>query len=160
VLILRFLLKVDWIKRNFIMIFERSLLGRIEHAEGEIKYSANLDEAMLVDSVLEHVLKLLNVRQGSVETVPGYGLPDFNDLVRQYPFAINEIRREIKICIEKYEPRLTKIKVEHVQDEDDPLSLRYDISACLCVDSHKDKSISNIWFETIMDAAGKVSIRG
>lgn len=142
------------------MRYERSLFGRIAHPEDEEKYSTHLDETMLVDSILEHIQKLLNVRQGSVETLFDYGLPDFNDLVRQYPFAINEIKREIKKCINKYEPRLDKIKVEHVYDEDDFINLRYDITARLCINAHADKMKTNIWFETILDAAGKVSIRG
>jgi len=142
------------------MEYERSLLQRIEHPEDENRYNVNLDEEMLIDSVLDHIQKLLNVRQGSVVTVPDYGLPDFNDLVRQYPFAIKEIKREIKKCITKFEPRLSQVKVEHVFDETDPLSLRYDITACLSVDNHFEKKKTNIWFETILDAAGKVSIRG
>ncbi len=138
------------------MGYERSLVGRITHSDKKSDYSTRLDEAALVDSVLEHLQKLLNVRQGSVEMLHDYGLPDFNDLSHKFPYAINEIQRMIRDCIRKYEPRLTQIRVTHVQDEDDPLSLRYDITARLEMDDRK----TNIWFETILDAAGKVSIRG
>ena len=138
------------------MGFERSLIGRITDSDKESHYSIRLDEAVLVDSVLEHLQKLLNIRQGSVEMLPDYGLPDFNDLSHKFPYAINEIQRMIRDCIRKYEPRLTQVRVTHVQDEDDPLSLRYDITARLEMDDRK----TNIWFETILDAAGKVSIRG
>jgi len=138
------------------MGYERSLVGRITDSDKESHYSTRLDEAVLVDSVLEHLQKLLNIRQGSVEMLQDYGLPDFNDLSHKFPYAINEIQRMIRDCIRKYEPRLTQIKVTHVQDEDDPLSLRYDITARLEMDDRK----TNIWFETILDAAGKVSIRG
>ena len=138
------------------MGFERSLIGRITDSDKESHYSTRLDEAVLVDSVLEHLQKLLNIRQGSVEMLQDYGLPDFNDLSHKFPYAINEIQRMIRDCIRKYEPRLTQVRVTHVQDEDDPLSLRYDITARLEMDDRK----TNIWFETILDAAGKVSIRG
>ena len=138
------------------MGFERSLIGRITDSDKESHYSIRLDEAVLVDSVLEHLQKLLNIRQGSVEMLQDYGLPDFNDLSHKFPYAINEIQRMIRDCIRKYEPRLTQVRVTHVQDEDDPLSLRYDITARLEMDDRK----TNIWFETILDAAGKVSIRG
>ena len=138
------------------MGYERSLVGRITHSDKECQYSARMDEAVLVDSVLEHLQKLLNVRQGSVKMLHDYGLPDFNDLSHKFPHAINEIQKMIRDCIRKYEPRLTQIKVTYVQDEDDPLSLRYDITACLEIDDRK----TNIWFETILDAAGRVSIIG
>ena len=138
------------------MGFERSLIGRITDSDKESHYTTQLDEAVFVDSVLEHLQKLLNIRQGSVEMLQDYGLPDFNDLSHKFPYAINEIQRMIRDCIRKYEPRLTQVRVTHVQDEDDPLSLRYDITARLEMDDRK----TNIWFETILDAAGKVSIRG
>lgn len=135
---------------------EHSLLERMIMPVIDKRYSIVIDEALQVDSILQHIQKLLNVRQGSVDMLFDYGLPDFNDLSNRFPYAINEIKKEITACIKKYEPRLTQIRVNHVQDEDDPLFLRYDITAKLVINHNK----TNIWFETVLDTAGKVSIKG
>ena len=79
-----------------------------------------------------------------------------DDLVSKFPDAIMEIRKAIKACIEKYEPRLRNVRVEHVPDEENPLSLRYDITAQLFIEETKSK----VWFETTLDSDGHVRVRG
>lgn len=138
------------------MAFEQSLLERIAQPEGAGGYKLKLNEDKLVDSVLEHLRKMLNVRHGSVPALPDYGLPDFNDLAMRFPDAILELRKAIKTCIEKYEPRLCKVKVDYIHDPEAPLHLHYDITAQLVVDGAK----GNVWFQTTLDSAGKASIRG
>ena len=137
------------------MAFEKSLFERIQHPE-EGQYRLNVDANKVAESVLEHMRNLLNVRQGSVPAIPDYGLPDFNDMVSAFPDAIFELRRAIKTSIEKFEPRLCRVKVEHIPDEENPLNLRYEITAQLVTG---DES-TNVWFETTLDSAGKVAVRG
>lgn len=117
--------------------------------------NAVAEEVMQISKVLVHIQKLLNVRQGSIDMLSDYGLPDFNDLATRFPYAIIEIKNEIKACITKYEPRLVNVHVSHVQDEEEPLSLRFDITARL-VTSERETSV---WFETVLDSAGKVLVR-
>jgi type VI secretion system protein len=99
---------------------------------------------------------MLNTRQGSVPAQPDYGLPDFNDLAVTFPDAIFELRRIIKQSIELYEPRLSRVKVEHVKDEENPLALRYEITAQLNLDNEN----ASVWFETTLDSQGRVKVRG
>lgn len=138
------------------MAFERTLLERIALCEDESQYQLGINPEKAVDSVLSHLRNMLNVRQGSVPTLPDYGLPDINDLVTRFPQAILELKKCIKECIERYEPRLADIQVEHVPDEDNPLNLRYDITAQLVIDEKRTK----VWFETVLDSAGRATIRG
>ncbi|MDH5692166.1 MAG: type VI secretion system baseplate subunit TssE [Gammaproteobacteria bacterium] len=138
------------------MVHEERFLERIEHANPSDKYRTNADPKRVARSVLEHLMRVLNSRQGSVPIAPDYGLPDFNDLVTRMPDSIMELKREIKKCIEKYEPRLSRVKVNYVQDEDNPLNLRYEITAQLVLDDGK----SDIWFETTLDSSGQVRVRG
>jgi type VI secretion system protein len=134
---------------------ELSLLERIA-AGTPANHNIKMNDSESVASILNHVKRILNVRQGSVETMPDYGLPDFNDLARRFPNAIEEIKRSIRECLEQYEPRLINIHVDHVQDGEHMMDLRYDVKAQISLDGKN----TSVWFETILDTAGKVSIRG
>lgn len=131
-----------------------TLLERISSPEQD--YNMQIDPRKCSESVLAHLQKMLNVRQGSCSANPDYGLPDFNRLLSEFPSAIQELRKAIKICIEKYEPRLKRIRVEFLPDEDDPLSLRFEIHANLVIDDHESK----VWYETMLDPTGKAKVRG
>ena len=114
------------------------------------------DERAIVDSVHEHLSKLLNTRQGSVPALPDYGLPDFNDIAKRFPDSITELRREIQRCIRQYEPRLDNVEIEYVRDELSLLDMKYEIRADVRVGTGKSK----IYFETTMHSSGQVDLRG
>ena len=138
------------------MAFERSVFERISRPDEYNDYKVEVSAERLSESVLRHLQQMMNVRQGSVPTVPDYGLPDFNDIAMRFPDAIVELRRAIKQCIERYEPRLAKVKVDYVPEENDPLTLRFEITAQLRVDEKR----TPVWFETTLNSAGKVAVKG
>ena len=135
---------------------EQSLFERLQNPDegGEYKLKINIHKA--ADSVLAHLRNMLNTRQGSVSSLPDYGLPDFNDIANDFPDAIFEVRRIIKQSIESYEPRLSRVKVDYVKDEENPLSMRYEITAQMNLGDEN----ANVWFETTLDSAGRVKVRG
>lgn len=137
------------------MAFSRSFFERLNNANVE-EATRIVDKTKVARSVMRHLGQMLNTRRGSVPTLVEYGLPDFNDMASRFPDAILELRKEIKYCLEKYEPRLSQIRVEHVSDTDNPLALRYEISAQLVLDD----GLSDIWLETTLNSMGKVSVRG
>lgn len=137
------------------MKYEKSLLERIACGNDSLAIKVGFDDSIVVTSVMNHLTKMLNVRHGSVEILADYGLPDFNGLMSQFPRAISEIGREIQNCIEKYEPRLRKVKVIYAEDGSNPLLLRFDITAELSMVGIE----SPVWFETVLDAAGRVKIK-
>lgn len=118
--------------------------------------STLVDTEKLVRSILKHLMELLNTRQGNTPCCPDYGLPDFNSMIARFPDAIVELRREIKRCIEKFEPRLQRVKVVYSKDDENPLTLRYEISAMLVIDDNE----TSICFETTLNSAGQVSVKG
>lgn len=136
------------------MAFSFSFFERLNSGDLS-KDNQLLDMTKVSRSVLRHLVQMLNTRRGSVQTLPDYGLPDFNDMALRFPDAIGEIKKEIKACVEKYEPRLRNVHIEHVPDETQPLALRYEISATLTLENEK----SNILFETTFNSMGKVSVR-
>lgn len=138
------------------MAYEKSLLERIDDPDDQDDRRLNADPHRISQSVIRHLSKMLNVRQGSVLALPDYGMPDFNDLSTQFPDAINAIRRVIKESLEKYEPRLRRVTVRHIPNEDDPLDLRFEIVARLVADGQE----APILFETMVGDSGHVRIRG
>ena len=129
-------------------MYEYSLLQRISMGDEGANQSLDIGAEKLKRSVQMHLQNMFNVRQGSVPTSLEYGLPDFNDLdiSSGYATAVSEIRKAIKVSLERFEPRLTRIKVKHLWDEDNQLELRYEITARMNI---KDDSV-RVRFETMM----------
>jgi type VI secretion system protein len=69
-------------------------------------------------SIMDHLNRLFNTREGSLPHLKDYGLPDISDIYRKMPHGIEELQKAIKRTIEKYEPRLAKVKV--VPKDTDP----------------------------------------
>jgi type VI secretion system protein len=134
---------------------ERSLLERIAAMDSGVD-RAEIDEQLMLGSVLEHLNKLFNVRQGGCLTNPELGLPDFNDLSHRFPDAIVEIRRAVKELISRYEPRLEKVSVRHVKETDAPLSLKFEVFGQLRTGNRH----ARVSMETVLGYDGKVEVKG
>jgi type VI secretion system protein len=134
---------------------EGTLLERMDRPD-EGGYRLQSDIYRVTESVLSYLRKMLNVRQGSVATLPDYGMPDLNDLYLQYPEPVKVLRQIIRDLIENYEPRLKQVIVRYVPDDDDPLSLRFDITAYLVVDDQT----APLRFETVVGDSGRILVRG
>ena len=99
-------------------------------------------------SVLHHLSRLLNTREGESCCVPGYGLPALSDV--DLSARGDDLRRAIEGAIAKYEPRLEAVRVKFLPpDPSDPLKLRFEISGRI---STEDERLS-VRFSTIADSA-------
>jgi len=134
---------------------EERLLERIRIFGKEPTRRGKEDPRRITDSVLRHLQRILNTKQGNVPIAEDYGTPDFSDFLLSFPDSIREIERAIRVAIQKYEPRLRGAKVSFVPQEEDLLSLRFQIVAKLDTDSK-----TPVFFETQIDSDGKVTIRG
>jgi type VI secretion system protein len=132
---------------------EERLLERIRSAEREPLRRGGDNQRRCIDSVLSHLQRILNTRQGNVPIAADYGVPDFLDFLQTYPDSVHEIERNIRNAIDKYEPRLTGASVTYVQDEDDTLTLRFQIIACLTMEGGR-----KVFFETVVDSDGRIHI--
>jgi type VI secretion system protein len=70
-------------------------------------------------SIMDHLNRLFNTREGSLPHLKDYGLPDISEIYRKMPHGIEELQKAIKRTVEQYEPRLHKIKVVP-RDSDTP----------------------------------------
>lgn len=81
-----------------------SLFDRL--TKGEIGEKMDEDESIRLS-----LLRMLTTRQGAVQTLPDYGLPDLNDLTLTQHEIIIKSSKAIEECINQYEPRLSEVKV-------------------------------------------------
>jgi type VI secretion system protein len=135
---------------------DRTLTERLAAArDRQTPRAASADRAAAVASVLANLGDVLNSRAGCAETRPDLGVPDFNDLVGQFPDAIHIIARAVKAQIERFEPRLNAVSVRHVEDPDNPLNLVFEIHAALRLGEES----SRLTFETVLGDDGFLKVR-
>lgn len=134
---------------------EQSLLTRLETGRNASYYTTELDVERLLGNVSHNVQDMLNVRLGSVMALDDFGMPDFNDVVKEFPDAITRIRNAIKQFIAKYEPRLSQVHVQHIHDPDQPLLLKFSISGRLayCDDAQR------VSFNTVLTGSGQATVK-
>lgn len=114
------------------------------------------DSGTMVNSVLEHLMRVLNTKQGSVDIDPDFGVPDITNISSSFSAeSVPELETAIRKVIENYEPRLRDVSVHFASQEDDLLSLRFSITAKMITDE-KSKPII---FETIVDSDGQVKVK-
>jgi type VI secretion system protein len=103
-----------------------------ERLNGEtVGRDLRLTEASLAASIVNHLNKLLQTRQGTVLCLPDYGLPDLNDANASIYDSINRIRRHVEWAINLYEPRLSEVRVIHAPDVVSPLALKFRITGTM-----------------------------
>ncbi len=136
---------------------ERSILERLADPRADAIRTIRHDDAQLVSSILQHLGKMLNTRRGNAPVAPDYGIPDLADMVHSFPESVRIMEQAIRCTIEKYEPRLTNIRVKNVRFEDQVFSLHFEVTAQLSSSGSGKKSV---WFETAVTNNGKVTVRG
>ena len=134
---------------------EDRLLDRVRRLEKDPTRSSGQDTRRVVDSILSHLQRILNTRQGSVQIADDFGIPDFTGLLHSIPESLRDIERAIRTVIQKYEPRLRAVRVSFIPNEDDALSLRFQIVARLATGDENNPVI----FESMVDSDGKIRIR-
>lgn len=134
---------------------EKRLMERIRDFEKDQDRRNEIDPAILLNSVLSHLRRMLNTKQGSVPIAEDYGLADITDMPGSFsPDNLAEIEEKIRAVILKYDPRLTDIRVEFAEKQDDSLALRFKISGKVnAVDLNMP-----VIFESIVEPTGKISI--
>lgn len=123
-------------------------------AENGLRAGEDLDA--LASSILAHLQRMLNTRQGNSETVPDYGMPDLTGAARAFPLAMEALEAAIRQSIEKYEPRLTEVTVRHVGQAEDEFKLSFEIQARLATASEE----AAVWYKTSIDLDGKIEVAG
>jgi len=126
------------------------LLERLRAAAGD-RTPGGAEEA-----IRRNLSRLLNARRGSAPAALAYGLPDLNDLSSESGEILRSMRRALRETIERYEPRLADVAINFDRDEDDPLNLRFSVSAQIDEDGERRA----VRYETLVNSSGRFEVRG
>lgn len=134
-----------------------SLINRLERAadptSGERYTRKDADHEL---SVSEHLVHMLNTRQGACLTCPDYGLIEVSEVLYDFPDAIGIVQRALKNSIQTYEPRLKNVQVRHIKNEAlHELVLQFEITAQVHLPDGRRQSMR---FATTVDGSGNVKI--
>ncbi len=83
-------------------------------------------------------------------------MPDFTNFRHADPDTLREFERAIRQTIQKYEPRLNAVRVRLFPQDEDLLSLRFQIVATIVTEDQKEP----VLFESVVNSEGKISIKG
>ncbi|GAB2895986.1 type VI secretion system baseplate subunit TssE [Paralcaligenes sp. KSB-10] len=115
---------------------EQRLLERIASFNAGGGRSHMTRAEILVDSILSHLRRILNTRQGSVPIDPEFGVPDFTNLAGSFSVGTtSQISDDMTRMIERYEPRLKKPLIEFIEIQDSVLTLAFSITGLIEVDN-------------------------
>lgn len=99
-------------------------------------------------SVLHHLSRLLNTREGESPCVPSYGLPALTDV--DVSARADDLRRSIERKVAEFEPRLDGVRVRILPpDPAEPMKLRFEISGRIVTEDER----LNVRFNTVADSA-------
>lgn len=137
-------------------MYEERLTQRIRNLERKDNVRAVDDLSYIVNSIINHLQRVLNTRQGSVPIADDYGMPDFTNYqglgIDEEAKGVSEILRNM---ILKYEPRLHGAQVVYEPDKNDMLSLRFKLQTEI-VHGRDEKSVVEL--ETVISSEGKVRV--
>jgi len=134
---------------------EARLLERIRLREKNPLRRETQDASQVIDSLLNHLTRILNTRRGNVLIAEDYGIPDYTELLQNFPESLRDVERAIRQTITQYEPRLKAVRVSFMPQENNVLSLTFQISAKLV----STTSNTSVLFETQFDSGGKISVK-
>jgi type VI secretion system protein len=137
------------------MAHELTVLERLRRGDAAGAPSSVQDLDLLMRSIEANLTRLLNAREGSAPAQPDYGMPPPSEIVHAFPRAVTRVQRHVKNLLERFEPRLTEVEVNHLENEQDKLSLRFQIQARLAT------SASAMWvtYALRFDPSGRVTLR-
>lgn len=131
------------------------LLERLRLYEENPDYRGMWNMDTVKASVLDHLNSLLNTRQGSAMIAVDLGMPDFTNMVRSFDeMTCDNLAAEIKFVLEKYEPRLSGVRIEVLPMDEKVLKMKFKIEGKLRL----SRGNMEITFETIVDPEGKIEL--
>ncbi len=141
---------------------EETFLERIADMGGKrlSRYQPTTTEDLeaLMESVRNHLRVLLNARHGMSEALPDYGLPALVDLMAGTGDHVRTVLDAIQTAIEKYEPRLRRVRVTHEVDADDTRKQTpaFRIEGLLVGRSGEHR----VWYKTEIGESGAFNVVG
>lgn len=134
-------------------ISEQTLFERIRNADAPRDPSMTLDRSRVMRSVADNLSRIFSSRVGHAPAQMDYGMPDPVEIAMSFPSGVDTLRKALKECIERYEPRLVDVQVLMVETEGDDRNVRLMVRAGLL--GHPNETVS---IDTSVDSAGKLQV--
>jgi type VI secretion system protein len=138
------------------MLRNITLLERLSRAarEGGAR-TVKEDRGAVMRSVLLNLQRILNSREGAAAAQPELGIPSPHELMRGYPATTEVALRAVKLCIQRFEPRLTNVVVTIDKSEEQRMAIGFTVSAQLAGGDRRDP----ISFHTSITPDGRMRLR-
>ena len=137
------------------MVDHRSLLERLSSPKASApSLSENPQE--LTRSILRNLQRILNTRLGHAPAQMDLGMPAPSEINQAAPDAVSLVQKNLRACIEKYEPRLSSVEITRVESDKDVLTLRFQITGRISA----GRDARSFSFETLVDPRGHFKLHG
>jgi type VI secretion system protein len=103
-------------------------------------------------SIMDHLNRMFNTREGGTAHRGEYGLPDVSDIYRRMPDAVEELRAAVKRAVERFEPRLENVRVVRRESPNDADRLAFIVTGQLRGNG------GTVRFQTVFSSIGSSSI--
>ena len=136
------------------------LSERLTYAVNPRLTAGMTEDSLGKKSIVDHLTRLLNTRQGSVPIDPNYGMSDLSNIAGSFAIGTTEsICEEVAIQISRYEPRVAnpRITVSNSTDERNVIALRFDVTARL-VDAQRKQTDEVLALMMRIDSSGRVHL--
>lgn len=104
------------------------------------------EEQKIRSSIIENLRMVLSARQGSVQHLPDFGMPDILQMYFDSGNTIDPIKKELHDIILKYEPRISEVQVQ--KSEFDQETMRISIKIIASIKDSMNKEILLTEFST------------
>ncbi|MEA1968704.1 MAG: type VI secretion system baseplate subunit TssE [Thermodesulfobacteriota bacterium] len=136
-------------------MYEQTLLERIESLESDEKDFEENSAEKEVKSIASYLRKLLNTNRGTVLIADDFGMPDMTVFSGGgLSETMERIEKAILDTVQKYEKRLSKVKVNIESNKTDVLNIRFSLEGVL---SRQDTV--PVFLESYVQPGGRVSIK-
>ena len=96
------------------------------------------EEQKLRSSMIENLRMVLSTRQGSVQHLPDFGMPDILQLYFNSNNSIDPIKKEIRNVVLKYEPRIAEVEVHKTNFDQESMKITLKVIATIKDISNKE----------------------
>jgi type VI secretion system protein len=96
------------------------------------------EEQKLRSSIIENLRMVLSTRQGSVQHLPDFGMPDILQLYFNSNNSIDPIKKEIRNVVLKYEPRIAEVEVHKTNFDQESMKITLKVIATIKDISNKE----------------------
>lgn len=134
---------------------EHRLMERISGWEDGLQRTNQQRADVLIHSVMGHLRRILNTRQGSVSLDPMFGVPDFTNFAGGLANGeTRDIENQICMVVASYEPRIRNPRVVLMREESDLMSLHFQLEGMLQIDQEEIP----LRLCTIVGANGRIQV--